>query len=269
MDQSELLDLFTRQQRIELGYPDMIREEDGSVIRLISQSGDGGFVIYSRLDETNANLAITAQITRFEGIPQDFEWKYYDYDSPPDLLERLRRRGFEIGEPEALVALDLAALPPALSQPVPASVVRVTDPAGVSAIVALENAVWQADHQALGDRLRRDLTANPALLSVYISYEGQQPASAAWTYFQSGAHGASLYGGATLPQFRGRGHYSHLLAVRAQEARARGVTLLTVDASPMSRPILEKHGFQYLATTIPCTWAVTPLPKFDSPPPSR
>jgi hypothetical protein len=46
-----------------------------------------------------------------------------------------------------------------------------------------------------------------------------------------------------------------LLAARAQEARARGFSLLTVDASPMSRPILEKHGFQHLATSTPCKWS--------------
>jgi hypothetical protein len=27
-----------------------------------------------------------------------------------------------------------------------------------------------------------------------------------------------------------------------------------VDASPMSRPILEKHGFQQIATAVACTW---------------
>jgi hypothetical protein len=81
-----------------------------------------------------------------------------------------------------------------------------------------------------------------------------KPASAAWIYFHAGSSFASLWGGATLPQFRNQGRYSLLLAARAQEARARGFSLLTVDASPMSRPILEKHGFQYLATSTPCVW---------------
>jgi len=37
--------------------------------------------------------------------------------------------------------------------------------------------------------------------------------------------------------YRKRGLYTALLAVRAQEGRARQVKYLTVDASPMSRPI--------------------------------
>jgi hypothetical protein len=41
---------------------------------------------------------------------------------------------------------------------------------------------------------------------------------------------------------------------RAQEAKARQVSYLTVDASPMSRPILEKFGFEMIAYSYPCKW---------------
>ncbi len=40
--------------------------------------------------------------------------------------------------------------------------------------------------------------------------------------------------------------YPALLAVRAREALARGHRNLTIDASPMSRPIVEQHGFQLI-----------------------
>lgn len=254
MDKIELLHIYTREQRIEVHYPDITREVDGSVIRHVNLAGESGFVIYSRLDEESVEAAISAQIARFESIPQNFEWKVYDYDPPRDLIERLRRRGFEPGEPEALLVLDLSAGAEALERKVPASVVRISDPEEIDALVRLENAVWGTDHSHLGDRLKRDLREHPNTLSVYISYEGQEPASAAWIYFHTGTHFASLWGGSTLPQFRKQGHYSSLLAARAQEALHRGFSLLTVDASPMSRPILEKHGFQYIATSTPCTW---------------
>jgi ribosomal protein S18 acetylase RimI-like enzyme len=254
MDKAELLDIFTRQQRIEVDYPDIKREVDGSVIRHINLSIGGGFIIYSRLDEESVESVITAQIARFQEVPQDFEWKVYDYDTPGDLVERLRRRGFEIEEPEALLVFDLTTRPAALDRAVPPSVVRITDPADVDAIVTLENAVWGTDHHNLGELLKRELREHPEILSVYMSYDGQEPASAAWIYFHASSSFASLWGGSTLAQFRNRGHYTHLLAARAQEAYARGFTLLTVDASPMSRPILEKHGFQFLATSTPCKW---------------
>ncbi len=252
MDKNELLEIFTRQQRIEVNYPDVKREMDRFVVRHISLSGEQGFVIYSHLDEESADAAISAQIEHFKSIPQDFEWKVYDYDPPKDLLDRLRRRGFEIGDAEALVVLDLSAGPEVLDRAVPSSVVRITDADEIDAVVSLENAVWQDDHQDLGERLKADLREHPEMLSVYISYQGSQLASAAWIYFHTGSSFASHWGGSTLPQFRNQGHYSLLLAARAQEAYARGFSLLTVDASPMSRPILENHGFQYLATTTPC-----------------
>lgn len=260
MEKSELLEIFTRQQRIELEYPDISREVDGAVIRHISRTGGDGFVIYSCLDEETVASAIDAQIKRFQSIPQDFEWKVYDYDPPKDLIERLRRRGFSIDEPEALLVLDLSTAREVLNHPVPASVVRVTGPLEIDALVALEAVVWESDHQELGEFLKRDLREHPEMLSVYLSYEGDQPVSAAWIYFHNGSSFASLWGGSTLPQFRSRGHYRGLLAARAQEARARGFSLLTVDASPMSRPILEKLGFQYLATTTPCKWTVERTP---------
>ena len=157
--------------------------------------------------------------------------------------------------------LDLTAAPAALERPVSPSVVRITDPREVDAIVALENEVWQDDHQVLGEFLKRELVEQPDRLSVYVSREGGQVVSAAWIYFHPGTRFAGLFGGSTLPQFRNQGHYSRLLAARAQEARARGFTLLSTDASPMSRPILEKHGFQDLATTTPCMWKAESLPQ--------
>ena len=82
-------------------------------------------------------------------------------------------------------------------------------------------------------------------MSVYVAYVAGQPASAARIEFHPARQFAELYGGSTVPDQRGRGLYTALVAVRAQEALTRGVRFLTVDASPMSRPILERLGFQF------------------------
>ena len=63
-----------------------------------------------------------------------------------------------------------------------------------------------------------------------------------------------LWGGSTLPDYRKQGLYTGLLAVRAREAQARGRRFLTVDASPMSRPILERFGFVTIAMATECVW---------------
>ena len=54
---------------------------------------------------------------------------------------------------------------------------------------------------------------------------------------------ASLWGGGTLPAYRGRGLYRGLVAHRAAESLRRGYRFLTIDArNTTSRPILERLG---------------------------
>lgn len=77
------------------------------------------------------------------------------------------------------------------------------------------------------------------------------------TFYQRGQF-ASLGGAATLPNYRGRGLYTALLAIRVQEAKQRGVRFLDSEASPLSRPILEKFGFQRLTSAHLCEWQVKP-----------
>jgi GNAT superfamily N-acetyltransferase len=57
-------------------------------------------------------------------------------------------------------------------------------------------------------------------------------------------HGLLLYGGATLPQARGRGAYRALLRTRWEEAVARGTPALITQGGSQSRPILERAGFE-------------------------
>jgi GNAT superfamily N-acetyltransferase len=59
--------------------------------------------------------------------------------------------------------------------------------------------------------------------------------------------GVYLDGGATLPQARGRGAYSALVAARWVDAERRGTPALVVQAGPMSAPILERLGFETIA----------------------
>jgi GNAT superfamily N-acetyltransferase len=57
-------------------------------------------------------------------------------------------------------------------------------------------------------------------------------------------HGLLLYGGATAPDARGRGAYRALLRARWDDAVALGTPALITQAGSMSRPILERLGFE-------------------------
>jgi GNAT superfamily N-acetyltransferase len=80
---------------------------------------------------------------------------------------------------------------------------------------------------------------------------GHTPIAAGRVEFHAGTHFASLWGGGTLPAWRGRGAFRSLVAHRAALASARGFRYLQVDASPESRPILQRLGFIELAATTP------------------
>ena len=86
-----------------------------------------------------------------------------------------------------------------------------------------------------------------------VALAGRTPISAGRVEFHPGTDFASLWGGGTLPAWRGRGVFRSLVAHRAALAAARGFRYLQVDASPDSRPILKRLGFVELATTTPFT----------------
>ena len=190
----------------------------------------------------------------FESIGQDFEWKLYDYDQPSDLKDRLETHGFIIEEAEAIMVLDLEDAPEIFWQPVLHTVQQITDPKNLVDVQSVEQQVWDEDYSYLLEFLGNALSNYPDQMSVFVAYINEQPASAAWIYFPNHSQFASLWGGSTLSSFRKQGLYTVLLAVRAQEAKAHNVRYLTVDASIMSRPILEKFGFEMIAYAYPCKW---------------
>jgi GNAT superfamily N-acetyltransferase len=79
------------------------------------------------------------------------------------------------------------------------------------------------------------------------------PVSGGRLDLDEGTDFAGLFGGATLPEWRGRGLYRATVAKRAELARERGYRYLYVDALPTSRPILERLGFVQITTTRPFT----------------
>jgi GNAT superfamily N-acetyltransferase len=71
--------------------------------------------------------------------------------------------------------------------------------------------------------------------------DGELVAAADATFTRVGAY---LTGGATLPEARGRGAYRALVRARWDDAAARGTPALAIGAGEMSRPILERLGFE-------------------------
>jgi GNAT superfamily N-acetyltransferase len=254
MDIQEVLALYDQEQRRDIEYPDARREVVPPVVRGIDHYGQDSFVIYTQLEGQDVDRVIDEQIHYFETLGHNFEWKVFSHDYPPDLKDRLQAHGFEIDEPETILVFDLRTAPDSLLQPVTRDVRRITDPAKIDDVMMVQNLVWNEDLNWLGNRLCEQLRDIPDYVSVYVAYVGDYPASSAWITFHDGSQFAGLWGGSTLAEYRGHGLYTALLAARVQEARSRGVRYLTIDASPMSRPIVEKFGFQAISTATACVW---------------
>lgn len=232
---------------------------DGPLLRCVGMHR--GFVTASdlgRLPTGGLDSLIARTVACFTARGEGFEWKTYGHDRPADLPVRLRRAGL-VAEPQETVLIgetSRMAVRPVLPDGV---VVRaVTVRADLVRIAALEGEVWAEDMSWLADELVGLLAADPDHVTIMVAEAGGEIISAGRLEIVRGTEFAGLWGGATLPTWRGRGIYRALVAARALLAQARGVRYLQVDASDDSRPILERLGFAAVTTTTPYIW--TPAP---------
>ncbi|GKV56532.1 hypothetical protein NCCP2222_24790 [Sporosarcina sp. NCCP-2222] len=252
MNQTEMLDLFDKELRKNLQSPGSRREETEHVVRHVSLNGERGFIISSNVNEENAKRVIQEEMDYFRQLGVGFEWKVYSYDKPENLVELLEQENFAVEPREALMVMEIKENHPFVSWSVSSHLREIVDEKGIREMIALIDFIWNDSHEELGNRLWRDKQHDPESLYIYGIYDGDRLVSAAWMYFEDNSSFASLWGGSTLPDYRGRGYYTELLAVRAKKAFERGYPFLTVDARPTSQPILEKHGFWRLAYCYGC-----------------
>jgi GNAT superfamily N-acetyltransferase len=229
-------------------------ERDGPLIR-ITGLDHGGFLTYRSLDGlTGAALdeLIARQRDLFAERGETVEWKLHGHDEPADLAQRLEAAGFRPEEQETVVVGPVAAL--AATMPVLPEGVRlreVTNRPDLDRISRLKEAVHADTRDWLAVGLERELAADPQSITVVVAEAGDDVVSAGWVRYVQGTGFATLWGGSTLPAWRQRGIYRALVTYRARLADARGFTMLQVDASDESRPILQRLGFVAVTTTTP------------------
>lgn len=229
-------------------------EHDGPLTRVIGMAG-GGFVTYrdlGGLDGPELDELITRQREIFAARGEQVEWKLHGHDAPADLSARLRAAGF-VPEERETVVVGLVAPLAAADHPAPAGVRlrEVTARADLDRIAAMESEVWSEDRGHLAEGLAQELAADPDGTTVVVAEADDTVICAGWVRYIEGTGFATLWGGSTLPDWRGRGVYKSVVAYRARLARSRGYGYLQVDASDDSRPILQRLGFVAVTTTTP------------------
>jgi GNAT superfamily N-acetyltransferase len=213
-------------------------ERVGSIVRAV---GRFNCILYSHLSLENADAAISEQKTHFREEGTEVEWKVYAHDPPPDLGARLEATGFIADDPETLMAFDLTNNLAAGDTPSDVLVRRIDDSQGLADLIAVNTAIWThgsaSIYESYAQRLR-----DPSL-ALYVAYANGEAVAAGRLEMPERRTFAGLWGGCTLPAYRGRGIFRAIVAARAMHARDRGFRYLNVDAAETSRPILERLGF--------------------------
>jgi GNAT superfamily N-acetyltransferase len=218
VDPTEILTLFDEQMRRRAAPDSLLVGNGWSAVLAPPADGD-----------------VEPLVARMRELPGHVEWKYYSHDGP-DVRERLVAAGLVPEDEETVVVAEAASIPP------PPSDVDLRQETDV--FVELAARVFGRGH---GSGL-------PERAVAVVAYVDGEPVSGGRVDLEPGVEFAGLFGGVTLPEFRGRGLYRATVARRAELAREGGYRWLYVDALPTSRPILERLGFVAVTTTTPFTF---------------
>jgi GNAT superfamily N-acetyltransferase len=230
-------------------------EVDGPVVRQVAADAPGwSGITWSQLDDDDADAVIAGQVAYFRDLGREFEWKLYDYDRPADLARRLVAAGFVADDEEALMVADTRDIQADAGLPDGVALLTVTGEPGLAPFIEVQGQVFGTDPAQLRRSLLAQLRQPPGRAVLVVAMAGAEPVCAARMEYLPGRDFASLWGGGTVPGWRGRGIYRALVAYRAQLAAARGYRYLHVDALPASEPILSRLGFVRLAGTTPYLW---------------
>jgi GNAT superfamily N-acetyltransferase len=237
------------------GEPGAVVEADAGVLRWLAPGTQTSCITWSELTSDSADAVIAAQVRYFAARGTPVEWKLYDYDQPADLARRLLAAGFAADDEELMLVAETAGIGSDVTLPDGVRLDLVTGHAGVEAMMAVHDLAFAGHRSAeLGERLVTQLREAPELVQMVVAMAGDEPVSAARVEFIPGTDFAGLWGGGTVPAWRGRGIFRALVAYRADLAAARGYRYLQVDALPASQPILQRLGFKPVAATTPYVW---------------
>lgn len=232
--------------------PGAVVEQAAGVLRWVAPGTQTSCITWSALTSETADAVIARERQYFADRGTPVEWKYYDYDEPADLPARLTAAGFEPDDPELMLVAETSSIDSAVRLPEGVRLEPVISEAGMASMLAVHDLAF-TEHPSpdLGERLLAQFRDAPDSVRMVVAMAGPEPVAAARIEFPAGSDFAGLWGGGTVPAWRGKGIFRALVAYRAGLAAERGYRYLQVDALPTSRPILERLGFAPVAETTP------------------
>ncbi len=169
------------------------------------------------------------------------QWEIGSAAEPPGLIELLLERGLVRDRDPYAVALVLTEAPPPGPPGIEARAVETFEDFAAATEVQWEAFETPASEIAEARELLAERWRDSPLVMHAAWLDGRIVSAGTCAATE---HGLLLYGGATVPDARGRGAYRALLRARWDEAVARGTPALITQGGAMSLPILERAGFR-------------------------
>ncbi|MDN5726323.1 MAG: GNAT family N-acetyltransferase [Propionibacteriales bacterium] len=250
---SSLLQTYDAQLRAEGELPGATHIERLGPLLWGTFAAGRVLITYASLDGVDLAALVATAGERFAADPDltRLEWKTRGHDHAPGLHELLVAAGFVPGETESVMIGSAETLAVDLPLPDGVSIRRISEPDDVRAMAAMSERAFGEASPGSAEELLTRLANRRDDLELWVAEHEGTMISAGRLEPVAGADFAGIWGGCTLPQWRGRGIYRALTAERARSALARGKTLVHSDSTEYSRPILERYGFTKITTTTP------------------
>ncbi len=260
MDTSqEYLEAYDRQLRTDAETPGAIAVRRLGPLRLVTFADGRGFVTYQDLDGAGAaRIAgwVGEALAHYRADPgiMRVEWKTRGHDRAPGLHDALMSGGFAPGEPESVMIGEARLLAAGVALPDHVGLREVRSEPDVRAMCAMQAEIFgDPDGGETASAVLRRLARGDGM-QLWVAEADGQIVSAGRLEPVAGTEFAGIWGGATRPEWRGRGIYRALTATRARSALALGKRLMHSDSTEFSRPILERAGLIKVSTTTPYIW---------------
>jgi ribosomal protein S18 acetylase RimI-like enzyme len=255
----EYRDAYDQQLRTEAETPSAVAVTRLGRLRLVTFAGGRGFVTYRDLggaDSAAIARSVEGALAHYcedPGITR-VEWKTRAHDRAPGLHDALVRNGFVPGEPESIMIGEAALLAADVPLPKGIHLRKVTSEPDVRALSVMQEDVFGGGFaEEMADALLRRLGFGDGM-ELWVAEADGEIVSAGRLEPVPATEFAGIWGGATRPEWRGRGIYRALTAARARSALALGKRLIHSDSTEHSRPILERAGLVEVSTTTPYLW---------------
>lgn len=249
-----LLALYDETMRRQANPAGCLRELTAHTSRYTTSTGSQRYIMWHSFLAADAGRIVDEELMSVRGNARVLMWKLYAHDAARTALrDALCARVFSENDHSTLMVTgvsDLLAALPADRATKPAIAVRQLRTVGdLDAYQNIWDAVWpDAPNARYVNDYRARIEQNDPGVVFFAGFVDNDPVTSGYMFHHPGSPYALLCGGTTKAAWRRQHAYTRMLRVRAQTALERGVRYLAVEASPESKPILERLGFVALST---------------------